>query len=151
MIELFQMIQLMGTVATSRVPEIFQTLGPFGTLQTSFSRSGYMFQGAVAMRSRCARTFSGAEVAVRATGCLEQWAPVLVLAGDIGTADSPTLQAFLAWAASRFELVLFLAGNHEYYGGEYRLISGGSPPPCTAGAAGTWGSHLIGMIAPLLI
>lgn len=46
-------------------------------------------------------------------------APVLALAGDICTpayaAQLAKLQRFLAWCAGRFALVLYVAGNHEYY------------------------------------
>ena len=43
----FQMFEIPGTFATSRVPQTSQTLisfGPVGTLQTMFPAFGYMFQ-----------------------------------------------------------------------------------------------------------
>jgi hypothetical protein len=42
-------------------------------------------------------------------------APVLALLGDVGLAFTPLLQEFLLLQADRFETVLFLAGNHEFY------------------------------------
>ena len=42
-------------------------------------------------------------------------APVLALLGDIGLAYTESLRRFLHYQAGRFETVLFLAGNHEYY------------------------------------
>jgi len=37
------------------------------------------------------------------------------LLGDIGIADSPAYRDFLHKQADRFEQVLSIAGNHEYY------------------------------------
>jgi len=42
-------------------------------------------------------------------------APVLALIGDIGLAVTESLRRFLHFQAGRFEHVLFVAGNHEYY------------------------------------
>jgi len=42
-------------------------------------------------------------------------APILALLGDIGYACSFQLKRFLHSQCDRFEKVLFLAGNHEYY------------------------------------
>lgn len=42
-------------------------------------------------------------------------APILALLGDIGYACSDQLRDFLHSQCDRFEKVLFLAGNHEYY------------------------------------
>ena len=42
-------------------------------------------------------------------------APVLALLGDIGSPLSPAYEAFLLRQAQRFEQVLVLTGNHEYY------------------------------------
>lgn len=42
---------------------------------------------------------------------------VLVLAGDMGGFHQDA--AFMTVAASRFKYVLFVAGNHEFYGGDY--------------------------------
>ena len=42
-------------------------------------------------------------------------APVLALLGDIGLACTDLLRGFLHQQADRFETVLFLAGNHEFY------------------------------------
>lgn len=42
-------------------------------------------------------------------------APILALIGDIGLACTDTLKNFLHLQADRFDKVLFLAGNHEYY------------------------------------
>ena len=42
-------------------------------------------------------------------------APVLALLGDIGLAKTESLEKFLLLQATRFEHVLFVAGNHEYY------------------------------------
>ena len=46
---------------------------------------------------------------------IEPQAPVLALLGDIGYACTDQLKDFLHSQADRFETVLFLAGNHEYY------------------------------------
>ncbi len=42
-------------------------------------------------------------------------ANVLVLAGDIGCADMDTVD-WLHDLSSRYEAVLYVAGNHEFYG-----------------------------------
>ena len=42
-------------------------------------------------------------------------APVLALLGDIGSPSEPAYEAFLLRQAQRFEQVLVLTGNHEYY------------------------------------
>jgi hypothetical protein len=42
-------------------------------------------------------------------------APILALLGDIGLSFTDSLETFLHQQADRFEHVLFLAGNHEYY------------------------------------
>ena len=47
-----------------------------------------------------------------------QKAPVLALLGDIGNPILPLYEEFLLEQADRFQLVLIVAGNHEYYGGE---------------------------------
>jgi predicted phosphodiesterase len=46
-------------------------------------------------------------------------APILILAGDIGRPDIPSLQAFLLAQCKRFEHIFYVAGNHCFYGGEY--------------------------------
>ena len=46
-------------------------------------------------------------------------APVLILAGDIGRPDIPTLQTFLINQCERFEHIFYVAGNHCFYHGEY--------------------------------
>jgi len=42
-------------------------------------------------------------------------APILALLGDIGQAKRSTYEAFLALQSTRYEHVIILAGNHEYY------------------------------------
>ena len=42
-------------------------------------------------------------------------APVLALLGDVGLAFTPQLKAFLHHQAKRFEAVIYIAGNHEFY------------------------------------
>jgi len=42
-------------------------------------------------------------------------APILALLGDIGLACDEQLKEFLYAQAHRFETVLFVAGNHEFY------------------------------------
>ncbi len=42
-------------------------------------------------------------------------APILVLAGDICSAWDPLYTHFLAWCSRNWYLVIFIAGNHEYY------------------------------------
>ncbi|CAF0735604.1 unnamed protein product [Adineta steineri] len=46
-------------------------------------------------------------------------APILILAGDIGRPDIPSLQRFLLAQCQRFEHIFYVAGNHCFYGGEY--------------------------------
>lgn len=46
-------------------------------------------------------------------------APILILAGDIGRPDIPSLQAFLLGQCQKFEHIFFVAGNHCFYQGEY--------------------------------
>lgn len=43
-------------------------------------------------------------------------ADVLLLAGDVAPAGHKRLGPFLRWTASRFRRVLYVPGNHEYYG-----------------------------------
>lgn len=42
-------------------------------------------------------------------------APILILAGDIGRINMPTLFPFLEDICSKFEYVLYVPGNHEFY------------------------------------
>lgn len=42
-------------------------------------------------------------------------AHVLALVGDIGSPFSLGLAEFIAWCAQRFQYVLYVPGNHEYY------------------------------------
>jgi Calcineurin-like phosphoesterase len=42
-------------------------------------------------------------------------APILALLGDVGLACTDTLRFFLHQQADRFQHVLYLAGNHEFY------------------------------------
>ena len=42
-------------------------------------------------------------------------APILALVGDIGLAKTDILKQFLYYQTQRFEHVLYLAGNHEFY------------------------------------
>jgi len=46
-------------------------------------------------------------------------APILALCGDIAKPDTPAYRELLTKYAPLFELVLVIAGNHEYYGHEY--------------------------------
>ena len=46
-------------------------------------------------------------------------APILILAGDIGRPDKPSLQTFLLAQCQKFEHIFYVAGNHCFYGGEY--------------------------------
>lgn len=46
-------------------------------------------------------------------------APILILAGDIGRPDMPSLQTFLLAQCERFEHIFFVAGNHCFYDGIY--------------------------------
>ena len=52
-------------------------------------------------------------------GLINPSAPNLALLGDIGLATQPALreqyQSFIEWCCSKFEKVLLLTGNHEYY------------------------------------
>ena len=52
---------------------------------------------------------------VPAHSIIQPQAPILALLGDIGLACTDLLRDFLYRQADRFEHVLFLAGNHEYY------------------------------------
>jgi hypothetical protein len=49
-------------------------------------------------------------------GALTRHAPLLILAGDIGNPAHPSYARFLSAAAARFDLVVLIAGNHEFYG-----------------------------------
>ena len=42
-------------------------------------------------------------------------APILMLAGDIGRPDIPSLQKFLLDQCQRFEHIFYVAGNHCFY------------------------------------
>src|SRR6266568_1522835 len=44
-------------------------------------------------------------------------ADIIVLAGDIGTAKAPAIKQINAWAWNK--PVIYVAGNHEFYGGEF--------------------------------
>ena len=46
-------------------------------------------------------------------------APILMLAGDIGRPDIPSLEKFLLAQCQRFEHIFYVAGNHCFYYGEY--------------------------------
>lgn len=46
---------------------------------------------------------------------IEPSAPILALLGDIGLACTELLRSFLLQQCDRFEHVLFVAGNHEFY------------------------------------
>ncbi|CAF1191484.1 unnamed protein product [Adineta ricciae] len=46
-------------------------------------------------------------------------ASILILAGDIGRPDLPSLQKFLLVQCQRFEHIFYVAGNHCFYEGEY--------------------------------
>lgn len=58
---------------------------------------------------------------------IEPKAPILALLGDVGTVNNPLLFTFLRLQLSQFEIVLYVMGNHEFYGetfvGEKRMIS----------------------------
>jgi hypothetical protein len=45
-------------------------------------------------------------------------APNLILAGDIGDPDEPTLHSFLDLARQNYNHVFYIPGNHEFYGTE---------------------------------
>ena len=57
----------------------------------------------------------------------EDWRPlppkglydILILAGDIAPLGSKRLPGFLEWCADRHEHVIYVAGNHEFYGAKY--------------------------------
>lgn len=49
-------------------------------------------------------------------GALTRHAPTLILAGDIGNPSHPSYARFLSAASARFDLVVLIAGNHEFYG-----------------------------------
>ena len=55
----------------------------------------------------------------------EPRAPVLGLLGDIGDPFTEVYRRFLEIQATRFDLVLVLSGNHEYYN-NFDLTAGGS-------------------------
>lgn len=44
--------------------------------------------------------------------------PNLILAGDIGDPDEPTLHTFLDLARKKYQRVFYIPGNHEFYGTE---------------------------------
>ena len=44
---------------------------------------------------------------------------VLILAGDIGDPKTNVMKKFLKWCSNRWECVLFVPGNGEYYGETY--------------------------------
>ena len=46
-------------------------------------------------------------------------APILLLAGDIGRPDIPSLQKFLLEQCQRFQHIFYVAGNHCFYDGKY--------------------------------
>lgn len=46
---------------------------------------------------------------------LESSAPILVMAGDIGTHTCKLLPAFLTFVSTSYETVFWVLGNHEYY------------------------------------
>lgn len=46
---------------------------------------------------------------------IEPSAPILVMAGDIGTHSCYLLPTFLNYVSASFETVLWVLGNHEYY------------------------------------
>jgi hypothetical protein len=46
-------------------------------------------------------------------------APCIALLGDTGVAGTKMYAAFIRSLSEKFETVLILAGNHEFYGGEY--------------------------------
>lgn len=52
----------------------------------------------------------------RLIASLERHAPNLILAGDIGNPAHPAYFRFLSAAATRFDRVFLIAGNHEFYG-----------------------------------
>lgn len=66
------------------------------------------------------------EVAEELPDMLVPSAPVLGLLGDIGDPASPAYGRFLRDMAEKFELVLVLLGNHEYYSHEHARGSGGA-------------------------
>jgi len=49
-------------------------------------------------------------------------APILALLGDIGIPKYPLYKNFIADVSKKFELVLIIAGNHEYYNGQIEEI-----------------------------
>jgi predicted phosphohydrolase len=49
-------------------------------------------------------------------------APYLVLAGDIGIPQLPTYEQLLTRESQRFHTVFVVAGNHEFYNGEYTAV-----------------------------
>lgn len=82
--------------------------------------------------------FHGAEADVEASGDMERRAPVLILAGDISTLRGDpraALRRFLRRMALRFELVVLVPGNHEYYGMEYHAANAALAAACAAAGA----------------
>lgn len=55
------------------------------------------------------------EMGLQAVPPIPALAPVLALLGDIGYPADPKYEKFLAEQSQRFEVVLVLMGNHEYY------------------------------------
>lgn len=51
-------------------------------------------------------------------------APTLALLGDIGVAKHDKLFVWLEQQLERFEQILYILGNHEFYGGDYVRPSG---------------------------
>lgn len=52
---------------------------------------------------------------VGGSGIIERVAPTLVLLGDVGAIDSSEFKRFMSDVCVRFERVIFVPGNHEYY------------------------------------
>lgn len=46
---------------------------------------------------------------------VEPCGEVLALVGDVASGDCERLPAFVAWCSSRFDLVIYVPGNHECY------------------------------------
>ena len=46
---------------------------------------------------------------------LEPCAPILILAGDVGNPTDLRYSEFLEWCGSKYEKIVLIAGNHEYY------------------------------------
>eukprot|EP00568_Trieres_chinensis_P006605 CAMPEP_0183290844 /NCGR_PEP_ID=MMETSP0160_2-20130417/432_1 /TAXON_ID=2839 ORGANISM="Odontella Sinensis, Strain Grunow 1884" /NCGR_SAMPLE_ID=MMETSP0160_2 /ASSEMBLY_ACC=CAM_ASM_000250 /LENGTH=315 /DNA_ID=CAMNT_0025451527 /DNA_START=9 /DNA_END=956 /DNA_ORIENTATION=+ len=64
-------------------------------------------------------------------------APVLALLGDVGLACTDALRSFLHLQSERFELVLFVAGNHEFYN-DYGRPAGGTWRPHSVAEQTQW-------------